>query len=643
MISIGLLLGMSAAKRGTMDLLATKKISTQLEALLPPTATELPLSHTTQVAGLVGLGLLYQSTGHRHMAEVCLGELGRPPGPEMENCTDRESYSLAAGLALGMITLGQGESLNSGALSDLKLPESLYYHMVGGPRPDNLKRHKFKSPSYQVQEGDCINIDVTSPGATLALGLMFFRTGNQRVASWLEAPESRFLLEFVRPDFLMLRTLAKGLILWEDVHPSMEWIQSHVPKSMRPHCLVRPVENANVDYETINQAYCNLIAGAALVMGLRFAGTANNEAFDTLFRMTKKLMAISKRSVAELAGKATMEQTICIMVLSMSIVMAGSGDLDVIRLVRFLRSRVGPNKHSTVTYGSHMALHMSLGLLFLGGGRYTLNTKPESVAAMVAAFFPKFPTHSNDNRYHLQALRHLYVLASEPRLLVPRDVKTGEMVFAHVKLEFSKTMWYPAFNLTLRAPCILPELHLLKKASIDDERYHKVTFENLDTLRAILMENEGQLNVKQKAGCLSYQEDPKGYRSLTAQVLTKDTSFHWSLTASSSLLSSFSNEPGVSCFSQAFVQATRKAKEDNKYEEVMGSLLYECASHEKLDLLSFWISTFQLHWQINRPGNCFVGAQLSLITAMSKLEGQNLICSEVPRKHHIDSQHWFPS
>ena len=138
MISIGLLLGLSAAKRGSMDLLVTKKISTQLEALLPSTATELPLSHTTQVAGLIGLGLLYQGTGHRHMAEVCLNELGRPPGPEMENCTDRESYSLAAGLALGMITLGQGETLTHGALCDLGLPESLYYHMVGGPRPDSF-------------------------------------------------------------------------------------------------------------------------------------------------------------------------------------------------------------------------------------------------------------------------------------------------------------------------------------------------------------------------------------------------------------------------------------------------------------------------------------------------------------------------
>lgn len=36
---------------------------------------------------------------------VCL-HTGRPPGPEMEYCTDRESYSLAAGLALGMVCLG---------------------------------------------------------------------------------------------------------------------------------------------------------------------------------------------------------------------------------------------------------------------------------------------------------------------------------------------------------------------------------------------------------------------------------------------------------------------------------------------------------------------------------------------------------
>ena len=119
---------------------------------------------------------------------------------------------------------------------------------------------------------------------------------------------------------------------------------------------------------------------------------------QVLHQMTLSLHVISKRSVAELAGQATVEQTLCILVLSLGIVMAGTGDLEVVRLIRFLGSRVGP-KFPTVTYGSHMALHMAMGLLFLGGGRFNLSTEPRAVAAMVCAFFPKFPTHSLDNRF----------------------------------------------------------------------------------------------------------------------------------------------------------------------------------------------------------------------------------------------------
>ena len=144
----------------------------------------------------------------------------------------------------------------------------------------------------------------------------------------------------------------------------------------------------------------------------------------------------------------------------------------------------------------------------------------------------------------------------------------------------------------------------------------------MDALKQLLNEGQGVLNVKQKAGCLPYHEDPKGFRSLTAQVLTKDTSFHWSLTASSELLSSFSSEPGVSCFSKAFVQDDLKTKilsDDNKYEDVMGSLLYECASHEKLDLLPFWITTFQHQWQLHRPGHFFIGMYALLKSVFSEI------------------------
>lgn len=91
---------------------------------------ELDVPQNLQVAALLGVGLVYEGSGHRHMTEVLLAEIGRPPGPEMENSVDRESYSLAAGLALGLVTLKQGGRLSG--LADLNVPDLLHYYMVGG-------------------------------------------------------------------------------------------------------------------------------------------------------------------------------------------------------------------------------------------------------------------------------------------------------------------------------------------------------------------------------------------------------------------------------------------------------------------------------------------------------------------------------
>lgn len=55
-----------------------------------------------------------------------------------------------------------------------------------------------------------MNLDVTAPGATLALGLMYLGTGNKAVADWMAPPDTQYLLDFVRPDFLMLRILSRG-------------------------------------------------------------------------------------------------------------------------------------------------------------------------------------------------------------------------------------------------------------------------------------------------------------------------------------------------------------------------------------------------------------------------------------------------
>lgn len=82
-----------------------------------------------------------------------------------------------------------------------------------------------------------------------------------------------------------------------------------------------------------------------------------------------------------------------------------------------------------------MAINMSIGFLFLGSGAYTLSTNNLSLASLICSLYPMFPNSPNDNRYHLQALRHFYVLAIETRLLQTRDIDTGEFVNIKVDLQ----------------------------------------------------------------------------------------------------------------------------------------------------------------------------------------------------------------
>ncbi|RWS25950.1 anaphase-promoting complex subunit 1-like protein, partial [Leptotrombidium deliense] len=191
---VAILLGLAAARRGTMDMFAVKILSIHVEALLPPTSTELDVPPIVQVAAVLGIGLVYQGSGQMHIAEVLLNEIGRPPGPEMEHYIDRESYALAAGLAFGFVTLGRGNEMISivSSAESMSMADQLCNYMIGGhKRPlTNMQREKYKTPSYQIREGDYVNADVTSPGATLALGMMFFNTNNEAVANWVTAPDT---------------------------------------------------------------------------------------------------------------------------------------------------------------------------------------------------------------------------------------------------------------------------------------------------------------------------------------------------------------------------------------------------------------------------------------------------------------------
>lgn len=70
------ILGLAATKRGTMETATTKMLSIHIEALLPPTSMELDIPQNIQVAALLGVGLVYQGSAHRHITEVLLSEIG---------------------------------------------------------------------------------------------------------------------------------------------------------------------------------------------------------------------------------------------------------------------------------------------------------------------------------------------------------------------------------------------------------------------------------------------------------------------------------------------------------------------------------------------------------------------------------------
>lgn len=581
--AIGFLLGYAASCVGTMSENVVQLVSLHSRALQPlSSGADMLISAPTQIASLMSIGLLYAETLHRGMAEKMLAEIGRRDLEALDNnfMAYRESYSLAAGLALGFITLGKGDEAL--ALQDLRIFDCLRRYMLAGKQEhfggglgsgSGIKRSDSGLGSTSASgpatsnmnllsathmETDHINIDVTAPGATLALGLMYLKTNKANIASMLVIPTTLVSMDFVRPDFVLLRILSRNLIMWDSVRGTKEWVMEQVPQFIldgihgrrRKHRnrLDRSedddddedddMEDADVAFASIDESirdsiihvYHNIIAGACLSIGLRYAGSANPDAYKVLLHFVDTYISLLAPLATDFASKlikSIIKTCLDIIVISASLVVAGSGDLELMRRIRKLHNRV----NGETNYGNHMASHMALGFLFLGGGAYTLKTSNIAIAALVASLFPKFPQSITDNKFHLQAFRHLWVLAVEARCLISRDVETREAVPVPIEVtvyddlsangeEMSMmkvdsklgsgslgTLARPTRVMKLRTPCLLPEVALIKSICVKSPRYWSASLdlEGNPGLRGTI-EKTFSLIVKRKTGHLSYVE-----------------------------------------------------------------------------------------------------------------------------------------
>lgn len=208
--------------------------------------------------------------------------------------------------------------------------------------------------------------------------------------------------------------------------------------------------------------------------------------------------------------RPTLEMCLGVVSVALGVVMAGSGDLASLRLLRELRWRIDEE----ITYGAHMALHVSIGLLFLGSGRASLSRSKAAIAALLIAFFPRFPRAAGDNQYHLQSLRHLWVLATDWRGLKAVDVETGVDVLVPLQIDLHTGLGYvgngvadslePCQSLQVMAPCLLPPLCDIASVRVASERYYPSTLNFQHTSKIV--------HVKRRPGYLSYTHDPYALR-----------------------------------------------------------------------------------------------------------------------------------
>ncbi|KAK3348568.1 putative APC1 protein [Neurospora tetraspora] len=402
MTSIGLLLGLAASYIGTMDSLITRLLSVHVTRMLPRGAAELNLSKHTQTTGIMGIGLLYCNSQHRRMSEIMMSEIEHVEDGEEEDPLRDESYRLAAGFALGFINLGKGNDLKG--LRDMRLTEKLLTIATATKRVELVHV-----------------LDRSAAAAVVAVALIFMKSEDHIVARKIDVPDTVLQFDYVRPDILLLRTMAKHIILWKGITPSFSWIKTGLPQEYQSrHRLTSTTRLQSKDLP-----FFSILAGLCFALGLRFAGSGNIQVRDLLVHYLDEFMRLvsmpKSNFDAELA-RSNARMCMDMLALSCATVMAGTGDLVILRRLRALHGR----DDKETTYGSHMACHMAIGALFLGYGTATFGNSDLAVAALIVAFYPIFPATVQDNRAHLQAFRHFWVLATDPRCLVAKDGATGQ-------------------------------------------------------------------------------------------------------------------------------------------------------------------------------------------------------------------------
>ena len=109
---------------------------------------------------------------------------------------------------------------------------------------------------------------------------MYLKTDRQVAADILTISDIVASLNHIQLNFALVRTIARNMIMWSDVKPTRAWLLHQVPQP------IMRIMETRLSYQTVDDsielANYHITAGAIFVLALKYAGTANFEAYTLI-------------------------------------------------------------------------------------------------------------------------------------------------------------------------------------------------------------------------------------------------------------------------------------------------------------------------------------------------------------------------
>lgn len=411
------------------------------------------ISRIVQAASMIGNGIYNKGTCKKSLLETMLREI--EARPVNDNNNNRECHSLAAGFALGLINLGKGSNVS--ATKDLQLDECLFQLIMDASKGSIFDKNRDGQShpargfgnSYSttrdrylasnIREPPEGNASLTTPSALVALALIHLKTNNQIVARRLQLPNTIYEIINGNPLHIFIKSLTYHLIMWDSIDSTEDFVISSIPQTVRflqeqPLAELAQFNLSNrnfdqLDFHNLTIVYFNAAAGTLMAMALKNAGTGDEAVRALLFdyiRRVQALQVITNEFAISFDHKNKIDaysyfNLLCVLSLALGILMAGRCDEEAKTLIYGLMKKLKGFENEpdsvplTGVYGFFMAFQMAIGFLFLGNGALTFGNNDFQVACLLMSVYPVFPSDFNDNKFHLQALRHFYILATEEK------------------------------------------------------------------------------------------------------------------------------------------------------------------------------------------------------------------------------------